>query len=621
MNVRDLYDERTAKLAYNHFQNVVKKGFSSGKLPFKHKNGTKHWWSIDAVKIDNDRFIGFCKDITNSVKLKNKVIEQKSFLNNILDTTTDGIFVLDSEYKFTYWNRGMENIFGVPRIKIFKSEKKAWHLFPHLKENGTNKLMKRAMDGEIVHKSGVPYKLRNGKQGFTTDSYFPLFNNQQDHVRGIVGVIRDITEEEKRKKELNLLADVANRLVTIEDESVFEFLGSVLYQFCDNVIVSVNEIKGNSIKLKHVFGIDEKTISMINRLMGKHNLFSTIEGISEGAKIAFFTGKLTKIDGGLYDAFFKKIPKPICTTLERILNIKSLYSIGLRRKDKVYGAVTFVVRDDSKLNTDIIETIINETSVVLEKIESFNALKSLNKNLEEKVEKRTERINNLLVQKDEMINQLGHDLKNPLGPIINLVPILMKKEKDPKKLELLNAVLRSSEYMKNIVVKSIQLAKLNASIIEFDFRELSLKDEIDEIINTNLLLFEENDITVENHVADQILVKADKFQLKELFNNLLNNAVKYTEHDGRVFIDATYDDGMVQVSVEDEGIGMTDEQIGKVFNEFYKADGSRHDFDSSGLGMPICKRIAERHGGRIWAESEGIGKGSTFKFTLKAPQN
>jgi signal transduction histidine kinase len=75
---------------------------------------------------------------------------------------------------------------------------------------------------------------------------------------------------------------------------------------------------------------------------------------------------------------------------------------------------------------------------------------------------------------------------------------------------------------------------------------------------------------------------------------------------------------IVQVSVKDTGIGMTEKEIKKIFDEYYKADSSRHDFDSSGLGMPICKRIVEKHGGKIWAESDGKGKGSIFYFTLPA---
>jgi signal transduction histidine kinase len=74
---------------------------------------------------------------------------------------------------------------------------------------------------------------------------------------------------------------------------------------------------------------------------------------------------------------------------------------------------------------------------------------------------------------------------------------------------------------------------------------------------------------------------------------------------------------MVTISVKDTGLGMDSDQIEKIFDEFYKVDDSRHQLDSSGLGLTITKKIVEKHGGRIWVESEGKDKGSTFYFTLK----
>ena len=97
--------------------------------------------------------------------------------------------------------------------------------------------------------------------------------------------------------------------------------------------------------------------------------------------------------------------------------------------------------------------------------------------------------------------------------------------------------------------------------------------------------------------------------------------MNYTNGSGTITIDANQNYEAITVSVKDTGIGMTTEQLSMVFNEFYKADSSRHDFESSGLGMPICKRIVERHGGRIWAESLGLGRGSTFYFTLPCLKN
>ena len=106
--------------------------------------------------------------------------------------------------------------------------------------------------------------------------------------------------------------------------------------------------------------------------------------------------------------------------------------------------------------------------------------------------------------------------------------------------------------------------------------------------------------------------------MNELLDNIINNAIKYTPGGGKITVKARKLNGEVEVSIHDTGIGMTKEQIKHIFEEFYKADKSRHDVDSSGLGLSICKKIVEGHGGRIWAESPGLGKGSTFYFTLPA---
>jgi signal transduction histidine kinase len=129
-------------------------------------------------------------------------------------------------------------------------------------------------------------------------------------------------------------------------------------------------------------------------------------------------------------------------------------------------------------------------------------------------------------------------------------------------------------------------------------------------------MFDEKQITVNTSIPDDLIVYADQLRLEELFNNLLNNAVKYNKQRGTITIEVFRKEDFVTISVQDDGIGMTNDQLDHVFDEFYKADESRHDFDSSGLGMPICKRIVEKHGGKIWAESEGIGMGTTFYFTL-----
>jgi len=271
-----------------------------------------------------------------------------------------------------------------------------------------------------------------------------------------------------------------------------------------------------------------------------------------------------------------------------------------------------------QISTDKLKRMNEEIHVSNEKLKSTQEkLKVLNDKLEQKVIDRTAKIEKLLKQKDGFITQLGHDLKTPLTPIIGLLPILEKRSKDSKSKELLEIIRRSANYMRDLVVKTIQLARLNSSSEQLDIVDTNLLEEANKIIDSNQLIFKENKITVENKIKEDIIVKADKLRLDELFNNLITNAVKYTPKSGNLIIDAKEEEDFVTISFKDTGIGLTKEQIDNIFDEFYKVDPSRHDLGSSGLGLPICKRIAEKHGGKIWAESLGIGKGSTFHFTLK----
>jgi len=243
-------------------------------------------------------------------------------------------------------------------------------------------------------------------------------------------------------------------------------------------------------------------------------------------------------------------------------------------------------------------------------------LEEINRNLEEKVTERTKQIQKLLKQKDEFINQLGHDLKNPLGPLINLLPILEKHVESENDKDIIKVLLRNVKYMKNLVTKTLELARLNSPNTKLNIESFKLNDELKIIIEQNTYLFKEKNIKVINNISENIFIDADKLRFDELFTNLINNAVKYTNDKGVITIDAEEREGVIFFTISDNGIGMTADQLERLFDEFYKADESRHDFDSSGLGMPITKRIIEMHGGQIWAESDGLGMGSTFHFTF-----
>ena len=242
---------------------------------------------------------------------------------------------------------------------------------------------------------------------------------------------------------------------------------------------------------------------------------------------------------------------------------------------------------------------------------------AINKKLEKKVQEKTYEVNQLLKQKDDFIKILGHDLKNPLSPLINLVPILEKKVSDPQSKKMLSVIHRNVDYMRNLIVRTIELARLDSPNVTFNFEKISLKNELGNILEKNILMFQDKDIIVKNELDSDIIVSVDKLRLTELFDNILSNAVKYSPNGSTIVCKSTKSlDGFIDISIQDEGVGMTKDQLENMFEDFYRADPSHRDFTSSGLGLGICKRIVERHGGKIWAESPGLGKGTIVFFRL-----
>ena len=296
------------------------------------------------------------------------------------------------------------------------------------------------------------------------------------------------------------------------------------------------------------------------------------------------------------------------------------YEIQLRKKDGSIGV--FLVNseiiefDDQKVLLTSAREITYLKKTQLELQQAHGKLVELNKTLESKVDERTNEIKKLLHQKDDFINQLGHDLKNPLGPFLQLLPILKNHVADEKDQQMIEVLKRNANYMCSLVKKTIDLAKLNSEKTVFSFEKVSLNDIIEDAILTNKSMFENQDVKIENRLSSDIFVHADSLYIKEVFANLFNNATKYTDGPGWITVSANIVDNQVIVAVKDSGDGISGKQMQYLFDEYYKADESRHDFESSGLGLSICKRIIERHGGRIWAESDGLGKGSTFYFTL-----
>ena len=217
---------------------------------------------------------------------------------------------------------------------------------------------------------------------------------------------------------------------------------------------------------------------------------------------------------------------------------------------------------------------------------------------------------------ESLMAQLSHDLKTPLTPLFALMPLIRRQVNDPQLERMLHICQESVNQIQGLAVKSLDLVRLSCEPNRPQLKPLSLAAIAHSAIGELAACFSKRGVSCRNRIDAGLQVMGAADQLLLLFKNLLSNAARYAAQNGTVCIRANLVDDTIEVSVEDDGVGLDPGHISLIFNEFFKADPARHDLTTQGLGLAICQRIVANHGGRIWARSLGKEKGTTIWFTL-----
>jgi len=248
--------------------------------------------------------------------------------------------------------------------------------------------------------------------------------------------------------------------------------------------------------------------------------------------------------------------------------------------------------------------------------ELADQLSVMNQELDERVRQRTAEISHLLIVKTDLITQIGHDLKTPLTPLLALLPHIRTKVSDPELHELLDILIINARRMKQIVDNILHLASIEACKPEDLEGKTDVARIVDRVIRGEQYFIKQNNLTVKNRVTPDLIISMNETHCDLIVSNLINNAVKYSNPSGMVIVSAELTHDTVILLVEDNGQGIGAEHLPRIFEEFYKADSSRHDRDSTGIGLALVQRIVQSYGGTIRAESEGEGKGTTIRVLL-----
>ena len=289
------------------------------------------------------------------------------------------------------------------------------------------------------------------------------------------------------------------------------------------------------------------------------------------------------------------------------------------RKTPVQSVSRFVLRD------------ISERKQAEERLKSlYEEVRALNVELEQRVTERTNQLEIALKEaetasraKSDFLASMSHELRTPLNSVIGFSQMLREQyfgELNEKQAEYVSNILESGKHLLSLINDILDLSKIEAGKMELELSSVKIKD----LLGNSLVMIKEKALAHRMSLnlnitanLENLEIMVDERRIKQAMFNLLSNAAKFTPDGGAITVEARREGKELIVSVSDTGIGIAPEEQERIFKKFYQVSGNITDKTSgTGLGLSLTKSIVEMHGGRIWVESEGIGKGSRFTFTL-----
>ncbi|TAL66105.1 MAG: PAS domain-containing sensor histidine kinase [Bacteroidetes bacterium] len=485
----------------------------------------------------------------------------KTNLELILNSVGEGIYGLDNNGNITFVNKVFEAIIG------WKSEEiigKPMHpLIHHTKPDGSQYPWEQCPTCLTINEGRIfrddnEYLIKKDGSGFFIEYVStPIMKN--DKVDGAVVIFKDITERKKAEEQIKLLAQAVRNsgdciAITDKDYKIIFVNDS----FCSTYGFLENEIIGQPIFIIH----SENNLSEVS-----NDLFSSI------TKKEIWTGEVLnkRKEGNDFQVFISLSP----------------------------------ILDD---NGDV-TAIIGITRDITDR-----------KYAEAGIKKTNEELIKLNAEKDKFFSIIAHDLRSPLGGLMGLTEMMADDSQyftpDQKKELTLN-LSHSARNIFSLLENLLEWSQMQRGHTAFKPQMLGLKEVLSEsskIVNDSA---KNKAIEIAVEITNEQEVFADTNMLQTVIRNLVSNAIKFTPKGGKVTISASLtENNTVLIAVKDTGIGMSNELLDNLFRIDAKnhRPGTEGEL-STGLGLLLCKEFIEKHGGKIWVESEE-GKGSVFYFTL-----
>jgi len=533
----------------------------------------------------------YFKGIIDRIEQKLKKSEEK--YHTLLETSVMGLFEIDINSKaITYINPKLLEIIGYNKDEIGKKN----FLYDIVDSEGLDKII-----GES-NKKDVEYRIKTKKGAIKWLAGRKIYDyDEKGNPSKIRLWVYDITEQK------------------IYEKLIFELNVNFLNfttGFRKNIELLLNTCRKllNAEVVLYIFRnleVDDKDFHIIT----SNNEFFTYREKDFRKKI-FISELFTQTH--YLPQFFHDIDKMSLSLNDEILNKynpKSGYGKLIESINNINSGICALFQNTPKITL--------QDQFVLYSISDAIEIEQRRWQAQLQIEKQNKMLNEINRMKTELIRRTSHELKTPLIAIKGFTDLLLKmynSELNSSLISILEEIKNGSIRLEKIINSLLESSRYEKGHVELRIKENNLTSLIKSCINELKGLAELKNLIIRFEIKEEIKLKFDKDRIRNVFSNLLLNAIKFTPPNGKININVEKKNEYYIVSVKDNGIGLLKNEKDKIFKQFGKIErygkGWDINIEGYGLGLYISKKIIELHGGEIWVESQGRNKGSTFYFKL-----
>ncbi len=555
------------------------------------------------------------------IKAQEQLRSTSLYARGLLEASLDPLVTISPEGKITDVNKATELVTGVARKQLIGTDFSNYFTEPKKAKEGYQRVFAESFVTDY------PLTIRHS-DGRLTDVLYnaSIYKDTHGNVAGVFAAARDVTERKRVESRQNTIKSLLE-LFAKETSRKGYFDSAVKavrdWSRCEFAGIRIRDNDGN-IPYESYVGFDNDFLALENALhLGRDKCLCirTILENPQKQERQFVT------DGGSFycndsDAFLKGLTKVEQKEYRGNCmkwGFKSISVIPIRYRDKVVGAIHLADFQKDKVilsKVQFIETTI--APLIGEAVQRFNVeaeLEEYRQHLEDEVKLRTEELARSNRDLEQFAYVASHDLQEPLRAVAGFVGLLrmqLRDSLDAKKLEYMNFATDGVVRMQSLI----------SGLLEYS--RVGTRDKKPEMTDSKAALGRAiahlgggvREFGAKITIADDMpKVCVDSMQLAQVFQNLVGNAIKFCDKEApQVHISAVREDNMWRFAVADNGIGIEPQYAERIFQIFQRLH-SRDKYPGTGIGLSICKKIVERHGGKIWVESKP-GSGSTFYFTI-----